>query len=303
MGTPDFAVPCLDALIKSHDVVGVFTQPDKPVGRKQLLTPPPVKVTAQENDIPVYQPQRLKDSDALEIIGKLEPDVIVVVAYGKILPSEILTAAKYGCINVHASLLPKYRGAAPVQWAVLNGDKETGVSIMQMDEGLDTGDVLFVEKTPIGPDETSVELFDRLSKIGASALIEALSQIERGTVKRIPQPKGDFGYASKITKELCPIDWNKSADEIHNQVRGLQDWPVAITKVNGRNIKIHQTAKSDLKGSKPGEVVESEFKLIVSCGDGKCLEILTLQPEGKKAMPSKAFLSGNKIEKGTVLGE
>ncbi len=302
MGTPDFAVPCLEALIKTHEVVGVFTQPDKPVGRKQVLTPPPVKVTAQENNIPVYQPQRLKDYNAPEVIKELNADITVVVAYGKILPKEVLEAAPFGCINVHASLLPKYRGAAPIQWAVLNGDKETGVSIMQMDEGLDTGDVILVKKTEIGENETSEELFERLSHIGSEALSEALDLIESGKAVRTPQPEGDFGYAKMINKELCPIDWNKSAAEIHNKVRGLQTWPCALTRLNGKNVKIHRTVLSELKGSRAGEVIESDKKLIVSCGDGNCVEILELQPDGKKRMDTKAFLSGNTIEKGTVLG-
>ena len=207
MGTPDFAVPCLEKLIQcGHKVVGVFSQPDKPVGRKQILTPPEVKVCAQKYDIPVFQPKKLKGSDAVDIIKSLTPDVIVVVAYGKILPKEILTAAKYGCINVHASLLPQYRGAAPIQWAVINGDKETGVSIMQMDEGLDTGDVILVKKTDIDRDETSAELFDRLSVIGADALAEALDNIENGTAVAVKQGD-DTGcqYAQMITKDLCPI--------------------------------------------------------------------------------------------------
>ncbi len=304
MGTPDFAVPCLEDLITcSHEVVGVFTQPDKPVGRKQVLTPPPVKQLAEKYNIPVYQPVRIKGSDASEIIKRLSPDVIIVVAYGKILPAEILNSAPYGCINVHASLLPKYRGAAPIQWAVLSGEKETGVSIMQMDEGLDTGDILLVRKTDIGENETSEELFDRLSAIGADALLETLELLEKGGLKPVKQPEGDFGYARMITKELCPIDWSKSALEVHNKVRGLQSWPCAITLINGRNIKIHKTALSDIKGGKAGEVIESNKKLMVSCGDGKCVEILELQSEGKKRMNASAFLQGNKIEKGTMVGE
>ena len=212
MGTPDFAVPCLERLVNSrHKVAGVFSQPDKPVGRKQVITPTDVKVCALRYGIPVFQPASVKSSDAPDIIKNLNPDVIIVVAYGKILPAEILTAAKYGCINVHASLLPKYRGAAPIQWAVLNGDSETGVTIMQMSEGLDTGDMLYVEKTEIYPNETSEQLFERLSHIGADALIKTLDDIENGTVTPVPQPQGDFGYAVKITKELSPIDWSKRA--------------------------------------------------------------------------------------------
>ncbi|MBR4242003.1 MAG: methionyl-tRNA formyltransferase, partial [Eubacterium sp.] len=253
MGTPDFAVPCLEKLNKSNnEVVGVFSQPDKPVGRKQILTPPPVKAYAIENGIPVFQPEKLKDGKALEIIRKLSPDIIVVVAYGRILPKEILTAAKYGCINVHASLLPKYRGAAPIQWAVINGEEKTGVCVMQMDEGLDTGDILLVRECSIGENETSAELFDKLSLIGADALLETLSLIESGNIKPIKQPEGDFGYAKMITKELCPIDWNKSAREVHNLIRGLQTWPVATTVINSKTVKIHKSILSDVKGNNAG---------------------------------------------------
>ena len=303
MGTPDFAVPCLEKIKESsHELLGVFSQPDKPVGRKQILTPPPVKAWAIENGIPVFQPERIKNSDAPEIIKELNPDIIIVVAYGKILPKEILCAAKYGCVNVHASLLPKYRGAAPIQWAVLNGDKKTGVSIMQMDEGLDTGDVLLVKETEIGENETSAELFDRLSLIGADALIETLDLIENKKAAPKKQPEGDFGYAKMITKELCSIDWSKSALEIHNQVRGLQTWPVATTLINSKTVKIHKTRLCNEKGNKAGEVVDNNKRLIVSCGDGNCIEILELQAQGKKKMDSKSFLSGFKIEKHTVLG-
>lgn len=304
MGTPDFAVPCLEKLIEEkHDVAAVFTQPDKPVGRKQILTPPDVKVCAQKYDIPVYQPEKIKGSNSAEIIKEIALDVIIVVAYGKILPKEILEAAPYGCINVHASLLPLYRGAAPIQWAVLNGDKETGVSIMQMDEGLDTGDVLYVEKTEIGENETSAELFDRLSVIGANALIKTLDMIKNGTVVAAKQPDTECEYASMINKSMCPINWNDSADKIHNQVRGLQTWPVATTTVNTKSLKIHKTVHTDITANKPGEIVDNKNRLVVCCGDGHCLEILELQLDGKKRMDTKSFLQGNNIELGTVLGE
>lgn len=303
MGTPDFAVPCLEKLISAgHNVVGVFSQPDKPVGRKQVLTPPEVKACALEHNIPVYQPERIKGSNSLEIINDLAPDVIVVVAYGKILPSDILNSAKYGCINVHASLLPLYRGAAPIQWSILNGDEKTGVSIMQMDDGLDTGDVLLVKETPIEPNETSAELFDRLSLIGADALIEVLELIEKGEATPVKQPDGDYQYASMISKAMCPIDWNKSALDIHNQVRGLQTWPVALTSFNGKNIKIHKTILSNSTGDIAGQIVDNNKKLVVSCGDGKCVEISELQIDGKKRMDTKSFLQGNKINIGDILG-
>lgn len=304
MGTPDFAVPCLEKLIENnHDVAAVFSQPDKPVGRKQLLTPPPVKVCAVSNAIPVYQPDSLKNGEALEIINSLNPDVIVVVAYGKILPKSILTSAKYGCINVHASLLPKYRGAAPIQWSILNGDTETGVAVQQMDEGIDTGDILHVIKTSIDINETSEELFNRLSYLGAEALAVCLDNIVHNKI--IPVKQGEDGacYAQKITKELSPIDWGKSALEIHNQVRGLQTWPCAMTLINGKNVKIHRTVLSDKTGNKAGEVVDNKNMLTVCCGDGKCVDILELQPDGKKRMDIKAYLQGNRIERLSVLGE
>lgn len=303
MGTPDFAVPCLEKLIEYHNVTAVFSQPDKPVGRKQILTPPPVKQCANEHNIAVFQPKSLKDDEIAKQIEDMKADIIVVVAYGKILPKRILDAAKYGCINVHASLLPKYRGAAPIQWAVINGDKETGVTVMQMDEGLDTGDMLLVKKTDIGINETSEELFERLSIIGANALIEALDDIEKGRAKPTKQGEAKTSYAQKITKLLSPIDWNKSAFEVHNLVRGLQTWPCAQTKLNGKNIKIHKTVLSDIIGGKAGEIIYSNKKLIVSCGDGKCVEILELQPDGKKRMDTKSFLAGNNVTVGTLLGE
>lgn len=299
MGTPDFAVPCLEDLTEyGHEVVGVFTQPDKPVGRKQILTPPPVKAFAMQCGIPVYQPAKLKNSDAAEVIRSLSPDVIVVVAYGKILPAEILSAAPYGCINVHASLLPKYRGAAPIQWAVLNGEKETGVCIMQMDEGLDTGEIILCEKTDIGENETSEALFDRLSAIGANALLRALEQLEQGTATFTKQPQGDFGYAKMITKELCPIDWRRPAQEIHNKVRGLQTWPVATAVLNGEVLKIHRTELTERavpENTPPGTIVSHDKELVICCGDGKCVSVQELQRQGKKRMNIKDFLAGFSI--------
>ncbi len=304
MGTPDFAVPCIEKLIENnHNIMAVFTQPDKPLGRKQILTPPPVKAVAEKNNITVYQPESIKNSNALEIIENYNPDIIIVVAYGKILPLEILNAAKYGCINVHASLLPKYRGAAPIQWSILNGDKETGVTIQQMNEGIDTGDILFVKKTDIDINETSEALFERLSVIGADALIQCLDDIENGKISPVVQSENGACYAQKITRELCPIDWNRSALEIHNQVRGLQSWPCASTTLNGKNIKIHKTVLSDMKGNKSGLIVDNKNNLTVCCGDGNCISILELQADGKKRMDSKAFLQGNKVDVSTVLGE
>lgn len=304
MGTPDFAVPCLQKLKElNYDVTAVFTQPDKKVGRKQILTPSPVKEYALKSNIPVYQPQTLKDCEALNIIKKIEPEIIIVVAYGKILPKEIINYPKFGCVNVHASLLPKYRGAAPIQWSVLNGDSETGITIMQMDEGIDTGDILYTEKTPISANETSAELFERLAVIGSDALIKTLNMIKSNSITPVSQPKGDFGYASMIDKSMSAIDWNKSAIEIHNQIRGLQTWPVATTVICGKNVKIHKSILNNIQGNEPGKVVNNNKVLTVSCGDGKCIDVLEIQPDGKKKMDIKSFLSGNKIEIGDILGE
>lgn len=304
MGTPDFAVPALEMLYKSnHNIVGVFSQPDKPVGRKQVLTPPPVKAFATQNDLSVYQPESLKNDEAFELIKKLNPDIIVVAAYGKILPKNILDFPKYGCINIHASLLPKYRGAAPIQWAVLNGDKETGITIMKMAEGLDTGDMILVDKTEIGENETSAELFDRLAQQGANSLLKALEMLENGSAEFTVQDDSLSSYAVKITKALSPIDWSKSASEVHNLVRGLQTWPCASTIIDGKEFKIHKTVLSLKTGNKTGEIVDNKGVLTVCCGDGKCVDILEIQPQGKKKMDIKSFLAGNKLDLGIVLGE
>ena len=222
MGTPDFAVPALNALINSeHEVVAVFTQPDKPKGRKMVLTPPEVKVCATENNIPVYQPDTFKDGKALEIINGYNPDVIVVAAYGKLLPKSVLDAPKYGCVNIHGSLLPKYRGAAPIQQSVLNGDKITGITTMLMDVGLDTGDILLTEETKIGENETSGELFDRLAQLGGDLILKTLSGLEQGQINPKKQDEALATHTSKIDKSYCPIDFSKSAQQVHNLVRGL----------------------------------------------------------------------------------
>ena len=285
MGTPDFAVPCLQTLLESpHSVVGVFTQPDKPQGRKMVLTPPPVKVLAAENGVPVFQPEKMKDPATLEQLKSLAPDLIVVVAYGRILPRAVLELPRYGCINVHASLLPKYRGAAPIQWAILDGETETGVTIMQMDAGLDTGDMLLVKKTPIDPEETAEMLFERLSALGAQALAEILPRLD--DLHPVPQPAGDFGYAKMISKSMSPLD----------------SWPCATTTIGGKTVKVLSARLSDQKGNTPGAVIESKGKLVVACGDGGGLELLTVQPQGKKAMDAKAFLAGHPVAVGTVLG-
>lgn len=302
MGTPDYAVPSLQKLIDEHyEIAGVFTQPDKKVGRKQILTPSAVKELAERYELPVYQPQTLKDGSAYEILKSIAPDMIIVAAYGKILPKSILDLPKYGCVNVHASLLPKYRGAAPIQRAVLNGDVETGISIMQMDEGIDTGDLLYIVKTKIGINETSAELFDRLSVLGAEALIHTVKNIENGSTAAYKQ-EGESSYASMIDKSMSPIDWNRTAFEIHNQIRGLQTWPCAQTVICGKPVKIHASVLSDVSGGRAGEVIHSGKELIVSCGDGKCISVTRVQPAGKSKMDIRAFLVGNPVKPGTILG-
>ena len=296
MGTPDFAVPTLEKLAHSeHNILAVYTQPDKPVGRKQVLTPPDVKVCAEKYGIPVCQPTTLRDENSYKELKVLNPDVIVVVAYGKILPKEILDLPRYGCVNVHGSLLPKYRGASPIQSAVLNGDKISGITTMYMGVGLDTGDILLQSETEIGENETSAELFDRLAVMGADLLLETLTALGNGTVKPIKQDDSLATHTAKITKDLCPIDWSKPNTEVHNKVRGLQTWPVATSTVNGKDIKIHSTLLCD-KNGEAGEIISTE-PLTVACGSGSVV-IKELQLSGKKRMDSKSFLLGHPLKIG-----
>lgn len=300
MGTPDFAVlPLEHILAAGHEVAGVFTQPDKPKGRGYELAPPPVKVCAQEHNLTIYQPKTLKDGEALKIVQGLNPDVIVVAAYGKILPKEIINLPKYGCINIHASLLPKYRGAAPIQRCILAGETETGVTVMYMDEGLDTGDMLIKEATPIGPDETAGSLHDRLAQIGARLIVKALALLENGTAPREKQNDSLSCYASMLDKSISRIDWNKTNRQVHNQVRGLNPWPVASTGLNGKTVKIFATKCNDKQGQ-PGTVLGTD-PLTVACSEGS-VEILELQLEGKKRMNAADFLRGRKITPGERLG-
>lgn len=305
MGTPDFAVPCLEALINSDEsVVGVFTQPDKPKGRGYELTPPPVKVCAVNNDIPVFQPSTMKNGEAVEIINSLNADLIIVVAYGKILPREILESVRFGCINIHASLLPKLRGAAPIQWSILNGEKETGVTSMKMDTGLDTGDMLLKKSVEITEDMTAGELHDALSKIGSEVLIDTINALKNNDLYPKKQDNTLSNYAPILSKQICPIDFKKSAVEVHNHIRGLSPWPVATTLLNSKMLKIHRSrlVKGMFNG-KAGEVVNNNNCLYVACGDGNCVEILELQTEGKRKTDTESFLRGHSIPLGTVLGE
>ncbi len=296
MGTPDFAVPCLEVLIKSkHEVVAVYTQPDKPKGRGYVLTPPPVKVCALENNIKVLQPKSLKSEEEFEVLKNINPDVIVVAAYGKILPENIINLPKYGCINLHGSLLPKYRGAAPIQWAVIDGEVETGITVMQMDKGLDTGDMLFKESIEILENETASQLHDRLSILSSNMIINALECIENGTIKPEKQNDNLSTYAHILDKSLCVIDWSKSNIDVHNKVRGLNSWPIATSTILGKRVKIFLTKKSN-KNGEVGQIVSLE-PLTVACGENS-VEILELQLEGKRKMEAQEFLRGQKINLG-----
>lgn len=299
MGTPEFAVPCLERLVfDGYDVVGVFTQPDKPKGRGHKMQFPPVKEKAAEFNIPVFQPTKMKDGTAYGILKELDPELIIVVAYGKIIPQDILDLPKYGCVNIHASLLPRYRGAAPIQWCVLNGEKKSGVTSMQMDSGLDTGDMLIKAETEIGENMTAGELHDKLSKLGAEVMSQTIKKIIDGTLEREKQDDLLSNYAPMLSKELCPVDWSKSADEIHNQVRGLSPWPIATSVLNGEIYKLHKTEKIGKTKGEPGEIVSTQGGLTVACGDGNGVRILMIQAPGKKAMGCADFLRGHKIEVG-----
>lgn len=304
MGTPDFAVPCLERLITSkHEIVGVFCQPDKPKGRSQTLTPPPVKVLANEHNIPVFQPASLRNSEGVKILREIDPDLVIVIAYGKILPEDFLKYPKYGCINIHGSILPKYRGASPIQWAVLNGDKEAGVTSMQMDAGIDTGDMLIVNTIPVGENETSEELFERLSVLGADTLSETLEALEKGELRPIKQNEEDATYVGMLSKQMSPVDWGQPADKVHNKIRGLYSWPGATTILEGKTLKIHKAVISEKKGNNiSGCVVSAEDRIVVCCGDNRCVELIEIQLEGKKRMKSEDFLRGRKIPSGTILG-
>ena len=299
MGTPEFAVPSLKALVDAgHDICGVFTQPDKPKNRGMKLQPTPVKEYALTQSIPVFQPAKMRDGEALSILKGLSPELIVVAAYGKILPIDILQLPPRGCINVHSSLLPKYRGAAPINWAILNGEDESGVTIMYMAEGLDTGDMIAAESTPIALDENAQQLHDRLAEMGAGLVVRVVAEMERGSISTEPQNDALSCYAPMLSKELSPIDWRKNARQIHDQVRGLYPWPAAVTEIDGIRCKVLRTAlTNETTGKAPGAYVQADKKgLKVACGSGEVLEILDLQPDGKKRMAATAFLLGHPIE-------
>lgn len=299
MGTPDFAVPSLEALIRAgHQVAGVFTQPDKPKNRGMKLQPPPVKVTAQANGIPVFQPEKLRDGTALAQLKELSPELIVVAAYGRILPDVILSLPPKGCINVHSSLLPKYRGAAPINWAVVNGDSETGVTIMHMATELDAGDIIDQASTPIGPEENVEAVHDRLAELGGELLVKVVAALEAGAAKRVPQDPAQVTYAPMLSRALSPIDWSRSAREIHDQVRGLTPWPATSTDIfSNEPIKVYSVTETGAATDKdPGAVLYAGKEGIdVACGNGTVLRILELQAPGSRRMSAADYLRGHPI--------
>jgi len=303
MGTPDFAVGTLEAIIEAgHEVVLVVTQPDKPKGRSGALQFPPVKECAVAHGIEVFQPTKIRLEENVDYLRKYDADIFVVAAFGQILPQSILDMPKYGCINVHASLLPKYRGAAPIQWAVINGDPVTGVTIQQMDIGVDTGDIIVTKELAIAEDETGGGLFDKLAVIGAEACIEALTQIENGTATRTPQNHEEATHVSMISKEFGLIDWNKSCIEIRNQIRGLDPAPRAMTWLAGKRLKVGSAKIGQPRDGIAGTVISTTGCIRVQCGSGTTLELLSVQPEGKRMMPVSEYIKGNPIPEGTILG-
>lgn len=304
MGTPEFAVPTLQALIDHHQVEAVVTQPDKQRGRGKKVQFPPVKEKAVEHEIPVYQPQKARDEEFIEILREINPDVIVVVAYGQILPESILNIPKYGCINVHGSLLPKYRGAAPIQWAVLDGEEKTGITTMYMEKGLDTGDMIDKAEIVLDPKETAGTLHDKLMEIGANLLLETLEKLENETAVRIKQNDSESCYASMLTKEMGQIDFSKSAREIECLIRGMNPWPSAYTSLNGKTLKVWEAeVLTENSGEEPGTVIDvTKDAIVAACKEG-ALKLLEVQMAGKKRMKVSAFLLGYQVEKGMKLGE
>ena len=296
MGTPDIAATCLKKIIAGgFDVVGVYTQPDRPKGRDMKMVASPVKEVALANNLPVFQPENFREEETVEQLRSLQPDICTVVAYGRILPQKVLDVPKFGCINIHASVLPKYRGSAPYQWAVLDGLTETGVTAMYLCREMDAGDIIDVSKTPIGENETAGELLDRLAVLGADLLSKTLTRFENGTVTATPQNPGEVCYAPMLDKTMCPIDWNKTAQQVHNHVRGLHPWPVATMELQGKKFKVHATKVVEGNG-KPGEILGLTKKgLRIACGEG-AVEILSLQAEGGKRMAAPDYFRGHPLE-------
>ena len=296
MGTPDIAATCLKALLAdSFDVVGVYTQPDRPKGRGMKMVFSPVKEVALAEGIPVFQPENFRDPETVQQLAQLKPDVCAVVAYGRILPQSVLDIPTKGCVNIHASLLPQYRGSAPYQWAVLDGCRETGVTAQYMALQMDAGDVIDAEKTPIGENETAGELLDRLAVLGAKLLKRTLRRMENGPVTGVPQEEDKVTFAPMLDKSMCPIDWNKTAQQVHNQVRGLHPWPVATAELAGTKFKIHETVVAEGSGA-PGTILAlTKTGLLVACSEG-AVEIRSLQAEGGKRMPAPDYFRGHPLE-------
>lgn len=296
MGTPDIAATCLKKLLSDgFDVVAVYTQPDRPKGRGMKMVYSPVKEVALAADIPVYQPESFRDEETVQALRELKPDVIAVVAYGRILPQKVLDIPEKGCVNIHASLLPQYRGSAPYQWAVLDGLKETGVTAQHMVLKMDAGDIIDVAKTPIGENETAGELLDRLAVLGADLLSRTLTRFENGKVEGTPQDETQVSFAPMLDKSMCPIDWSKTAQQVHDHVRGLHPWPVATAELAGTKFKIHSTAVVEGSG-KPGTILAlTKTGLQVACGEG-AVEIRSLQAEGGKRMAAPDYFRGHPLE-------
>ena len=298
MGTPDFAAASLKKLIEeNYEIAGVFTQPDKPKGRGMEMRFSPVKELALAHGLPVFQPAKMRDGEALGILRELKPDILVVVAYGRILPDELLAVPKFGAVNVHGSLLPKYRGAAPIQWAVLNGDRTSGVTTMYLAHDLDSGDMIYQEETAVGEFETAGELFDRLMDMGAELLVKTLRDIEAGTAPRIPQDHAQASYVGMLDKSICPIDWNKTPREIVKHIYGLQPWPVATAELEGKIFRVFAASYTELTTAKaPGSIVRADDAgIAMACADGQCLLITELQAPGKKRMGAAEFLRGHRL--------
>ena len=305
MGTPEFAVPSLEALIGAgYEVVAAVTQPDRPVGRKKTLTPPPVKVCAQAHGVPVLQFERIRRKEGREALTALQPDLFVTAAFGQILSKAVLDIPRLGTINVHASLLPQYRGSAPINWCILSGENKAGVTTMMTNEGIDTGDMLLRDEVEIGENETAEELTERLSRLGAQTLLRTLRALEDGTLVRTPQVEAEASYQPMLTREMGEMDWSRSAQQLHDQVRGLYPWPGAYTTMDGGVLKVWVSRVSDMQAdAAPGTVVKADAKegLFVACGTG-VLQIVEMQAPGSKRMNARDYLRGKPMQTGAVLG-
>ncbi len=296
MGTPDIAATCLKKILADgFEVVGVYTQPDRPKGRGMKLVASPVKEVALAHNLPVFQPENFREEETVEQLRALQPDICAVVAYGRILPQKVLDVPKLGCINIHASVLPRYRGSAPYQWAVLDGLKESGVTAMYLCREMDAGDIIDVSRTPIGENETAGELLDKLAVLGAELLSKTLTRFAAGKVEAVPQNTAEVSYAPMLDKTMCPIDWNKTAQQVHDHVRGLHPWPIATMELNGKKFKVHATRLCQGSGQ-PGEILGlTKTGLKIACAEG-AVEVISLQAEGGKRMAAPDYFRGHPLE-------